>query len=50
MMATRWESGSSSAGWGAGAFRSATNHSCRPSSNRFSSSGCAQYHSASKIE
>ena len=44
MMATTCGSGSSSAGCAPGALRSATSHSCSPSSNRFSSSGCADSH------
>ena len=41
MIATRCGSSSSSAGCRPGALRSATSHSCSPSSSRFSSSGCA---------
>ena len=44
MMATRCGSSSSSAGCGPGALRSATSHSCSPSSSRFSSSGCRFQH------
>ena len=41
MAATRFGNTSASRpGWGAGAWRSATSHSCSPSSSRLSSSGC----------